>query len=51
MDISDVVTILDRVETEFVGDSVGHSAFHSPARQPGAKALRMVIATGAFRAG
>src|ERR1051325_9753890 len=50
MNIGDVMTILDRVESEFVSDSVRDSAFDAAAREPCAEARGMVIASGAFRA-
>ena len=51
VDVGDVMPVLDGVEAEFVGRAVGDAAFDAAAGQPGAEALGMVIAAGAFGAG
>ena len=50
VNVSNVVAIFDSVESEFVSDAVLHPAFDATAGQPGAKALRMMVAAGSFGA-
>src|SRR5687767_10668051 len=50
VNVGDVVTILDRMEAELVGGAVDHAAFDAAARQPGAEALRMMVAAVALSA-
>ena len=45
VDVGDVVAVLDGVEAEFVGRAVDDSSLDASAGEPGAEALRVVIAT------
>ena len=49
VDVGDVMAILDGVKAQFVGDTVLHAALDATAGEPGAEALWMMIAPGAFR--
>ena len=51
MNVGDVVPILDRVEAELVGRPVGDAAADAAAGQPGAEAIRVMVAAVALRAG
>src|SRR5436190_8701560 len=51
VNIGDVVTILDRVKAEFVCSTMRHAPFDAAAREPRGKALGMVVAACALRAG
>lgn len=46
MDIGDVVTIFDSVESQLVRRTMLHAALDAASCQPGAEPLRMVIASG-----
>ena len=51
VNIRDVVPIFNSMEAKFIGHAVRDAAFNSPASQPRAKTLGMMIAAGALRAG
>ena len=51
VDIGDIMAILDGMEADFIGLAVSHTALDAAAGQPGAEALRMMIAAVALRAG
>src|SRR5437762_2435215 len=48
VDVGDVVAVLDGVEADLVGDAVGNAALDAAAGQPGAEALRMMVAAVAL---
>ena len=50
VDVGDVVPILDGVEADLVGGAVDDAALDAAAGQPGAEALRMVVAAVALGA-
>src|SRR5262245_44562496 len=52
VEVSDVVALVDGVEADLVGGSVGDSALHAGAREPDREAVRvMIAAVGTLRAG
>src|SRR5438477_570521 len=50
MDVGNVMAVFDGVKADLIGGPVDDSAFDAATRQPGAKALRMMIAACSFRA-
>src|SRR6266568_864851 len=44
VDVGDVAAVFDSMEADFVGSAVNDAPFDAAAGQPGAKALRMVVA-------
>ena len=51
MNIGHVMAVLDGVETQFIRDTVLDTAPDAGTGEPGAKGLRMVVASGAFGPG
>ena len=50
VDVGDVVPVLDGVEAELVGGAVDDAPLDAAAGQPGAEALRVVVAAVGLRA-
>src|SRR5262249_3845247 len=50
MDVGDVMPVVDGMEAEFVGCAVHDAALNAAAGQPGAEALRMMVAAVGLRA-
>src|SRR4029079_8841850 len=50
MNVGYVMPVFHSMEPELVGHPVSQSAFYTPARQPRAESLGMMIASCAFRA-
>ena len=50
VNVGDIVSIFDGVEADFVGLTVHDTPLDAPAGQPGAEALRVVVAAVGLRA-
>ena len=50
VNVRDVMPVLDGVEADFIRRSMCHAAFDAAAGEPGAEALRMMIAAIPLRA-